>query len=203
MDSDRCCALCEEEAECEGFTFFDHACYLKKDFVGTYTTVGAVSRVKKVEQCAGFEAAQEDADLAGRDLEDWEAPAAEVCCRACGRKPECQGFAFSDSRCYLKADVTHTYNQTGVVVHVKEGVFSTTPAPTCSADFEVAPRSRSCRPRSRSSPNPVSIARSVKAMASQRPWQPLASQIRRTTHRTRAPSSACAIGQRVASQMLM
>ena len=39
------------------------------------------SRVKKVEQCASFEAAQEDADLAGKNLEDWVAPAAKVCCQ--------------------------------------------------------------------------------------------------------------------------
>eukprot|EP00493_Phyllostaurus_siculus_P023513 UN23849 len=46
LTSDGCCALCDDESECEGFSFVHNTCYLKKNFIGTYTQAGVVTRVK-------------------------------------------------------------------------------------------------------------------------------------------------------------
>jgi len=43
-----CCASCAKKEECQGFTFFDLRCYLKKNVQGTYNNDGRLSRVKTV-----------------------------------------------------------------------------------------------------------------------------------------------------------
>merc|ERR1711920_976744 len=118
-----------------GFAFIHHRCYLKANFSGTYYQFGVTSRIASStvgQGCSSFGPAQQDRDLAGRLLEDWYAPTPDLCCASCSRKTECQGFAFSNSRCYLKGDVTGTYENTGSLVHLKESAefSSTTPTPT-------------------------------------------------------------------------
>merc|ERR1711920_370115 len=118
-----------------GFAFIHHRCYLKANFSGTYYQFGVTSRIASStlgQGCSSFGPVQQDRDLAGRLLEDWYAPTPDLCCASCSRKTECQGFAFSNSRCYLKGDVTGTYENTGSLVHLKESAefSSTTPAPT-------------------------------------------------------------------------
>jgi len=122
--SDDCCPLCEEAAGCEGYAFVNQLCYLKGNFTGTYYNWGVVTRLaSRVVKpgCSGFAAAQQDRDLAGKLLEDWYAPAPEVCCAACTRKQDCGGFSFVNSRCYLKGDIEGTYNLLGALTRVKEG----------------------------------------------------------------------------------
>merc|ERR1711920_1026584 len=132
---DDCCPLCRDAEGCEGFAFIHHRCCLKANFTGTYYQFGVTSRIASSalgQGCSSFGPAQQDRDLAGRLLEDWYAPTPDLCCASCSRKTECQGFAFSNSRCYLKGDVTGTYENTGSLVHLKESAefSSTTPAPT-------------------------------------------------------------------------
>merc|ERR1711920_1210424 len=67
-----------------------------------------------------FEPAQLDQDLVGQLLEDdWFAPVPELCMASCARKPDCEGFVFHDSRCYLKANVEGTYDNPGRITRVK------------------------------------------------------------------------------------
>merc|ERR1712083_695077 len=132
---DDCCPLCRDAEGCEGFAFIHHRCYLKANFSGTYYQFGVTSRIASStlgQGCSSFGPVQQDRDLAGRLLEDWYAPTPDLCCASCSRKTECQGFAFSNSRCYLKGDVTGTYENTGCLVHLKESAefSSTTPTPT-------------------------------------------------------------------------
>jgi len=121
---DGCCLMCEEEALCDGFAYVNQMCYLKADFAGTFHNPGVVTRLKKGlgAGCAGFGDMQQDADLVGDLLEDWQAPTPEVCCAACADKPDCQGYAFIGNRCYLKGNVRGTYAHQGCVVRVKDGV---------------------------------------------------------------------------------
>jgi len=124
MHIDECCSLCDALQGCEGFAYAHGSCYLKKDFVGTYPNPGVVSRVRSPGKCSDFGEGVEGKDLIGRLLEDWEAPTPELCCQACGRKLDCQGFVFFEERCYLKAEVTGVYDAPGRVSHVKEGLLA-------------------------------------------------------------------------------
>jgi len=129
--SDDCCPLCNISEGCEGFAYFDQVCYLKGNFSGTYHQSGVVTRIANHVAglgCPGFEAAQQDQDLAGRLLEDWYAPKSELCCVACAAKAECHGFSFLDNRCYLKGDVQGTYEHKGCLTRVK--VEALVPAPS-------------------------------------------------------------------------
>jgi len=118
--SDDCCPLCDGEEGCEGYVFFDQVCYLKGSVSGTYAQSGRISRTRLA--CAGYQAAEQDKDLAGDMLEQWSAASPEVCCAACAEKTQCEGFAFLDDRCYLKGNVTGTYSNPGCMVRLKEGI---------------------------------------------------------------------------------
>merc|ERR1712150_366491 len=72
----------------------------------------------------GFQAAMEGQDLAGRTIVDFPALSVEVCCLACGRKEDCQGFASFEDRCYLEADVGGTFEKPSCQVILKEGILS-------------------------------------------------------------------------------
>jgi len=119
--SDGCCSMCHERDGCEGFAFFQHVCYLKANFSGTVAKIGATSRIRSDlgGGCPGFKAAEQNKDLAGDLLDQWYATRPESCCVACGRRPDCQGFAFAKDRCYLKGNVKSTYDQEGCLVHLK------------------------------------------------------------------------------------
>jgi len=141
--SDECCPFCEELDGCEGFAYFEEVCYLKGSLSGTFQKAGVFSRIKRAlgAGCPGFKAAEQGKDLVGDLLEGWSAPHPEVCCAACAEKSECQGFAFLDGQCFLKANVRGTYGHDGCMVRVKEGVMSevgSTPEPAQSQcpDFE-------------------------------------------------------------------
>jgi len=89
--------------------------------------------------CPGLQAAEQDQDLVGDMLEQWSASSPEVCCEACAKKKDCQGFAFSEDRCYLKANVTGTVPKPGCIARMKEGVPAevSTPSPAphqCAAE---------------------------------------------------------------------
>jgi len=119
--SDGCCSMCDEMEGCEGFAFFQQVCYLKANFSGTFTKVGVTSRIRSNlgAGCPGFEAAEQNKDLVGDMLDDWYATRPEACCAACGRRSDCQGFAFASDRCYLKGGVTGTYAHKDCLVHLK------------------------------------------------------------------------------------
>merc|ERR1712226_1474485 len=120
---DGCCTLCQEVEACEGFAYFDYNCYLKKNFSGVYYHLGAVTRITAhAARPDDFEPAPLDHDLVGEVLEDWFAPLPELCMASCARKPDCEGFAFHDKRCYLKGDVNGTSNNAGRITRVKRGV---------------------------------------------------------------------------------
>jgi len=123
---DACCPLCEALAGCQGFAHVDGKCYLKGKFSGTFEKVGVVSRLRGDlgKDCPGFanEQAEPNTDVAGTLLEQWSATLPEACCAACTRRETCQGFVFSDDRCYLKGDVQGTYEHEGCVTNVKSGV---------------------------------------------------------------------------------
>jgi len=114
-----CCSFCEASVACQGFAYAaaHQACYLKGNFLGTFHKAGLVTQLKTSsgEGCIGFGAPQVGKDLAGELIDDWAAPNPEGCCLSCGQKPECQGFAFRDGRCYLKANVQGLYDQEGVI----------------------------------------------------------------------------------------
>merc|ERR1711948_74057 len=96
---------------------------LKANFSGVYHLPGVVTRItRSAARPADFEPAQSNRDLVGELLEDWFAPLPELCMASCARKPECEGFAFHDNRCYLKADVEETYDNPGRIAGVKRGV---------------------------------------------------------------------------------
>jgi len=132
--SDACCTLCDVQDGCEGFAFAEDTCYLKNNFSGTFNKVGVTSRLKRmrsdVNACGRFGAVLQDRDLAGNLLEDWFAPSSEFCCKVCGQKPECQGFVFFDSRCYLKGKVEGTFAQVGRIARMKTEAPAPTPMPT-------------------------------------------------------------------------
>jgi len=121
--SEECCPFCEESAACDGYSYnaANRACYLKSGFIGTFPNGGAVTRLKTSlgAGCSGFAAAQQGKDLAGQLLENWAAPSEEACCASCSKKPGCQGFAFFDGRCYLKANVQGTFDKAGCITRVK------------------------------------------------------------------------------------
>merc|ERR1712060_601998 len=113
-----CMASCARKLECEGFAFYGNRCYLKGGVNGTYENAGRITRVKQ----GVLFVAQSNRDLVGELLVDWFAPLPELCMASCARKPECEGFAFYDDRCYLKADVQETSDNPGRIAGVKRGV---------------------------------------------------------------------------------
>merc|ERR1712113_1090469 len=120
---DGCCTLCQEVEACEGFAYFDRNCYLKTNFSGVYYHLGAVTSITtRAARPDDFEPAQLNHDLVGELLEDWFAPLPELCMASCARIPDCEGFAFHDNRCYLKANVEGTYDNPGRITGVKRGV---------------------------------------------------------------------------------
>merc|ERR1719499_1708091 len=131
---DGCCGMCEEKEGCDGFSFADadKVCYLKGNFLGTYSAVGVATQLKASlgAGCPGFEAAEQGKDLVGDLIEDWAAPSSEACCESCAKKDFCQGVVFFDNRCYLKSNVQGTFDNAGRVSRVKEGVLSPTQPPT-------------------------------------------------------------------------
>lgn len=119
---DGCCAECQTTEGCQGFAYFQEICYLKGRFSGTFEKAGVVSqfRANLGAGCPGFQAEEQNTDLAGDMLEQWSAPSPDFCCAACAIKPSCQGFAFLEDRCYLKGNVNGTYSNPDCVVRVKD-----------------------------------------------------------------------------------
>jgi len=126
--SDGCCSACGEMPGCEGFAYSNqwNTCYLKGNFTGLSHNPGVVSRIKSslAGNCSGFQAAREGQDLAGRTVIDFPSPNPQVCCLVCSRKEDCQGFASFEDRCYLKADVSGTFEKQNCQVILKEGILS-------------------------------------------------------------------------------
>merc|ERR1712176_1552726 len=126
--SDGCCSACDSLPGCEGFAYSNQwsTCYLKGNFTGLYHNPGVVSRIKSslAGNCSGFQAAMEGHDLAGRTVIDFPSPDPQGCCLVCGRKEDCQGFAYFEDRCYLKADVSGTFDKQGCQVILKDGILS-------------------------------------------------------------------------------
>jgi len=122
--SDDCCSACQEFDECDGFVFSGQMCYLKQNFSGLHYNPGAVTRItSSVAGLSVFEPVLPDQDLAGDLLEELFSPTHEYCGASCARKPQCQGFTFMSSRCYLKWGVVGTYDNAGRITRVKRGVF--------------------------------------------------------------------------------
>jgi len=123
-----CCPLCEQMPECEGFAFASKTCFLKSQITGTYTTAGTVTRIKskpeKPTVCSADYSEEKSAcDVAGELLgKQWGLTmTSDDCCDLCDNTVRCEGFAFVDNTCYLKAKVEGTYEQNGVVCRIKKG----------------------------------------------------------------------------------
>lgn len=122
--ADYCCGLCDGADSCQGFSFANQTCYLKSGVEGTYPNAGVVARVKPLppsppSSCSDYSKELEDTDISGNPLGQKAAASADYCCGLCDSTPSCQGFAFYQKECYLKSNVSGTYNHTGRQTRVK------------------------------------------------------------------------------------
>lgn len=103
--ADSCCALCNDQAECEGYVFHLDQCYLKKDLGAASSQEHAVARVKTPSNCEGYAPAMEDVDIGGILLSKiWSSTSAR-CCALCDAITECEGYVFHLDQCYLKKEL--------------------------------------------------------------------------------------------------
>uniref|UniRef100_A0A7S1RCH1 Apple domain-containing protein n=1 Tax=Alexandrium catenella TaxID=2925 RepID=A0A7S1RCH1_ALECA len=129
---DHCCGLCNRRAGCEGFAYLDtfHMCYLKAHLSGTYAKEGSLARMRPgataprddpAVLCMGYSELREDTDLAGDLLAAVHGASPTQCCMACEEAAGCRGFAFLDEhkQCYLKANVTGTFEKMDCVARTK------------------------------------------------------------------------------------
>jgi len=143
-----CCASCAKKPQCQGYVYLGDRCYLKGNVKGTYSTGGAIARVKEgvlteegprvnttapPPQCHPFETAALDWDIIGDTLAETWAATSDGCCSACEEMPGCEGFAYSKWKmCYLKGNFRGLYYNPGVVSRIKSSL-----AGGCSG-FQVA-----------------------------------------------------------------
>jgi len=119
--SDRCCALCEERSDCEGYVFHLDQCYLKADLAATSFKQDAVTRVKAPPGCAGYSPEIVNIDMSGTLLAKLQAPEAERCCALCDAVLACEGYVFHLDECYLKRDLSFPTSKQGAITRLRLG----------------------------------------------------------------------------------
>eukprot|EP00413_Alexandrium_margalefii_P043093 CAMPEP_0204592814 /NCGR_PEP_ID=MMETSP0661-20131031/51148_1 /ASSEMBLY_ACC=CAM_ASM_000606 /TAXON_ID=109239 /ORGANISM="Alexandrium margalefi, Strain AMGDE01CS-322" /LENGTH=908 /DNA_ID=CAMNT_0051603059 /DNA_START=57 /DNA_END=2783 /DNA_ORIENTATION=+ len=154
----QCCGACEEIAECEGFTFYakTQACYLKADVSGTYPHAGRHARTRRLknatrvtpplQSCEGYAQFEPDLDLVGTLLKEVPVTSADTCCLLCAEVQGCDGFSYlsEHSMCYLKGDVTGTYNKTGCISRTRLHALTPSLTPAPQPDPEPQPKRTTC-----------------------------------------------------------
>ena len=96
---------------------------MKSNLKGTFKKQWCTTMIRKrpedKEKCSGFDT-EKDTDLAGILVKPPVYAGTESeCCSACATIPECQGFSYFKSFCYLKGNLQGTYPKRGCTVHMK------------------------------------------------------------------------------------
>ncbi|KAH9128118.1 hypothetical protein LEN26_000742 [Aphanomyces euteiches] len=96
-----CCAPCQSNPLCTGFSFFDGVCYLKFGQLTRITKTGVSTATVRASQCLPWE---ENVDYYGNDLaKDPSITTPGECCDLCAANSACKLYVVSIYGCTLKS----------------------------------------------------------------------------------------------------
>jgi len=119
LSVDDCCALCSDQADCEGYVFHLDQCYLKKNLGATSAKPDAMTRLKSI--CGAYAPPLPNVDMSGVLLAKLQASDMSKCCAMCDSTTGCEGYVFHLDQCYLKRGLASPSTKVGATTRLKYG----------------------------------------------------------------------------------
>lgn len=123
-----CKALCLATEGCNGIEYHEGAgrCEVWTHPVGASKPADGYKCLRLLPPggCSAFSMRLQDTDLGGDLLKEVWASSADACCSACQAVEGCKGFSYIHGSCFLKENITGTYENPGCVTSVIAGELS-------------------------------------------------------------------------------